>query len=44
MEVSGKLDAPAALPPESTPVAIEKEAWWASEPVWTFWGFEPIER
>ena len=25
-------------PGEGTPVPTEKEAAWASEPVWTFWG------
>jgi hypothetical protein len=38
MEVSCKLHAPAALPPEKEPlVPTGQEAEWASEPVWTQW-------
>jgi hypothetical protein len=33
MEVSGQLQAPAALPPGKEPL----EAGWAPEPVWTQW-------
>jgi hypothetical protein len=36
MEVSGQIHASAALPPGvEAPVFIEREAGWASEPVWT---------
>jgi hypothetical protein len=35
MEVSGELDAPAALPPGEEPTG--QEAGWAPEPVWTLW-------
>jgi hypothetical protein len=38
MEVSGQLDAPAALPPWKEPlVRVEQEAGWAVQPVWTTW-------
>jgi hypothetical protein len=38
MEMSGQLQAPAALLPEKEPlVPIRLEAGWAQEPVWTLW-------
>jgi hypothetical protein len=38
MEVSGQLQAPAALPPgKEPPVPFGEEAGWAPEPVWTQW-------
>jgi hypothetical protein len=38
MEVSGEIQAPAALPLGKVPaVPIGQEAGWASEPVWTLW-------
>jgi hypothetical protein len=38
MEVTVQFDAPVALPPvKELPVPFDKEAWWASEPVWTIW-------
>jgi hypothetical protein len=41
MEVTGKLHAPAALPPGKEPlVHIGSEARWAPEPVWTRWSRE----
>ena len=40
MEVSSQLRAPAALHSEITQVAIELEAKWGSEPIWTFWRTE----
>ena len=37
MQVSGQLEAPAALPPEETLIPIEQEIEWAAELHWLFW-------
>jgi hypothetical protein len=38
MQVSGQLQAPAALPPQKVRlVPIEQEDGWVPEPIWTLW-------